>query len=904
MKNIYENVLRFKGTWRNYQERVLENSQKYLADGKLHIVAAPGSGKTTLGIELIRRLGAPCLILSPSITIRQQWLERITDGFLEEEIRPEEILSNDLKQMRQITAVTYQALYSAMKQYQGELTDAREDGAEEKEPDEMESRETENVDFRGFDIFEAVKAAGVRTVCLDEAHHLRSEWWKALEAFLKEMKEVTVISLTATPPYDSTPGQWKRYIDLCGPIDEEIFTPELVREGSLCPHEDYVYFNWPVKEELDEIEKYQKKTEEIRNAVLTGEAFTRMIASHKGLADPEGYSEQFLENPAYFSALLIFCQAQKIPLPVCLKELIGTKGRLPKLNDSWLEILLQGFLYEDAQSYQVSEEERKQLLDKLKEAGCIYRGKVSLTHKDAMQKLLVKSRGKLESIGKIAEAEYQSQGEALRLLVLCDFIKKDKLPFVGSDKPLTAEIGAVPIFEYLRRKQREGLRLGCLSGTVVIVPLAAKEKLEHMLAEKGCEGSLLPLGDTGYGRLQVKGKSTHVVSVVTTLFEQGEIQALIGTKSLLGEGWDAPCINSLILATYVGSFMLSNQMRGRTIRTDKNHLEKTGNIWHLACIFPQKDGQTKKADFSGDYETLVRRFDSFLGVSWKEPVIESGIGRLNIPEFDTLKQMEEINRIMLERAADREGLRNRWQASLAEIHGSMEVEQVEEVPAEELKTSYLFIHALGMEILNLVLTVLLQLGRAVLQVNGGGFVQGKLLGILMLVTAALIVRYGIRLFRFGTPERRMKHISQAAVRALGEIGELEDPDHCRAEVESADGMIIQTYLKGGTMRDKTTFASCMEELWGIIDNPRYLLTREKTSRRTGEYYAVPEIFGKQKERAAIFEKHIRTAMGRFRLVYTRTPEGRKLLLRARTKSFVNKNQRALLGKKVAKGRYE
>ena len=121
MKNIYENVLRFKGTWRNYQERVLENSQKYLADGKLHIVAAPGSGKTTLGIELIRRLGAPCLILSPSITIRQQWLERITDGFLEEEIRPEAILSNDLKQMRQITAVTYQALYSAMKQYQGEV---------------------------------------------------------------------------------------------------------------------------------------------------------------------------------------------------------------------------------------------------------------------------------------------------------------------------------------------------------------------------------------------------------------------------------------------------------------------------------------------------------------------------------------------------------------------------------------------------------------------------------------------------------------------------------------------------------------------------------------------------------------------------------------------------------------
>lgn len=83
MGNIYDNLLQFKGVWRNYQDRVLANSPKYLADRKLHIVAAPGSGKTTLGIGLIRRLGAPCLILSPSITIRQQWLERITEGSLQ-----------------------------------------------------------------------------------------------------------------------------------------------------------------------------------------------------------------------------------------------------------------------------------------------------------------------------------------------------------------------------------------------------------------------------------------------------------------------------------------------------------------------------------------------------------------------------------------------------------------------------------------------------------------------------------------------------------------------------------------------------------------------------------------------------------------------------------------------------
>ena len=52
----YSNILKFKYTWRKYQARVLENTREYVADGKVHIVAAPGSGKTTLGIELIARM--------------------------------------------------------------------------------------------------------------------------------------------------------------------------------------------------------------------------------------------------------------------------------------------------------------------------------------------------------------------------------------------------------------------------------------------------------------------------------------------------------------------------------------------------------------------------------------------------------------------------------------------------------------------------------------------------------------------------------------------------------------------------------------------------------------------------------------------------------------------------------
>ena len=158
-----------------------------------------------------------------------------------------------------------------------------------------------------------------------------------------------------------------------------------------------------------------------------------------------------------------------------------------------------------------------------------------------------------------------------------------------------AELGAVPIFEHLRKTQESGVRLGILSGTVVLLPLDMEQDLKGLMEEHSCEGNLIPIRETGYGQLQVKGKNTAVVAVVTEFFTQGKINVLVGTKSLLGEGWDEPCINSLILATYVGSFMLSNQMRGRAIRIDRSHPEKTGNIWHLACVFPENEGATKGA---------------------------------------------------------------------------------------------------------------------------------------------------------------------------------------------------------------------------------------------------------------------------------------------------------------------
>ena len=154
MKNIYDGLLSFKGEWRTYQQRVLQESDAYMDDGRVHITAAPGAGKTVLGIELIRRTGKPCLILSPRIVIRQQWLERIRGSFFTEKAKTweeneeQKILSSDIRYPGMITSITYQTLYSAM--------------AGEKNVEESgEGEGTEEINFAGFEFLRQVKKAGI-----------------------------------------------------------------------------------------------------------------------------------------------------------------------------------------------------------------------------------------------------------------------------------------------------------------------------------------------------------------------------------------------------------------------------------------------------------------------------------------------------------------------------------------------------------------------------------------------------------------------------------------------------------------------------------------------------------------------------------------------------------------------
>ena len=894
----YNGVLKFDGTWRTYQARVLENAEKYMKDGKVHIVAAPGSGKTTLGIELIRRMNENVLILAPSITIREQWVARIKEGFLCEGNDPDALMSQNLKDPKPITVATYQALHSAMVRFQGTLEETGETGSS----DEQKKADAEEVDFSGFNLVETMKANKIGLLCLDECHHLRSEWWKALEEFRKACGDLKVIALTATPPYDSTPAMWKRYISMCGDIDEEITIPELVKEGSLCPHQDFVYFNYPTEEEEAEIAKFEERSAAMVETLMQDAEFLEAIKSHAVLTGVMN-DEVLYENKEYLKAFLVYLKSKKVDFP---KKLQLTAGaiKLPEMNASYMEKLLQGFLYDNADGYACEREYPEKLEKELKAAGLIEKKKVMLSTSAAVEKMLINSKGKAKSIRDIVAHEYQAAGKDLRLLVLTDYIRKEYEKSVGVEDADINALGVLPFFEMLRREAalaENGLRLAILCGTIVVIPAEAKEALEKEIEGIGkvTYSSIGALPESDYIKVNAVGDAHFLTAAITNLFTQGYMQVLIGTKSLLGEGWDSPCINSLILASFVGSFMLSNQMRGRAIRVFKQNPEKCSNIWHLVCLKPEEKGIKKLTsgedasdEVSEDFSLLERRMEHFLGLHYTENKIETGIGRLSyIKAHYNKENIAKINEQMLALSGERASLKQRWNESLA-IYKKMEIAEETEV-ADEAVTENVFDSAKGKAVASGVATA--ALGIASLATGG---LLGAVFGIGAAVSAWKTLQNVPKLLTLGTPVKLLRACDMGIRKALLQQNLLEN-NKTTVAAETTKENVSTVYLCGGTSRDKTVFAQCVQEFFADINDQRYILVKKRNRKGDDGFYSVPECFAKKKEDAENFAACVTPYIGEYDLVYTRNGKGQELLLEGRVKSLARQSEQSTT-KKVVK----
>lgn len=897
------NQLSFKGQWRQYQRRVLDKAESFMDDGKIHLVAAPGSGKTTLGIEFIQRFGNPTLILVPTVTIRQQWVDRIKQAFLSDDNLVEQLISQDLKRPKMITVATYQALHSAMNQVVG-------DSLIEDTDDESQQ---EHFDFQGFDIRKTFGDQDLGTLCLDECHHLRNEWWKSLESFHKAFPNIKMISLTATPPYEGEPALWERYISMCGEIDEEITVPELVKEGTLCPHQDYVYFAFPTKEERAQLDQFDKQKLNFLTKLSRDINFSNTIQSSPALSGQIGYDD-LLANPKYLSATLIFLRSKELPFPQRFQELLSAKT-LPTFTLEWFETLLNGVIFQVPNWYGFTEEAFNQLKSDLKANGLIERNQVKLIRNKKQDVLLNQSLGKLNAVRDIFKAEYHSLGNNLRQLVLTDFIRKDFQIHLGDNSAQFTQLGVLSYFESIRREiieQSWTVPVAVLTGSLVIIPTSAKEHLERLIPNSRLSYDVIgQLSQEDYLKVSVSGSHHDLVTTLTQLFQEGHIQVIIGTKSLLGEGWDAPCVNSLILASFVGSFMLSNQMRGRAIRVWPDNPNKTSNIWHLVSInlSPRRwfDFQDEKEKYdetlelqlyalSPDLDLLDRRMTQFLGLHYQEPTIESGIDRLDLNQITfSRKGLEKLNQNAITLSQKRQELKDRWQQALP-LYEEMEVVNQVEVDKQFLPLVYLndWMKAFLISQALAATFFIIDLGRYL--IVGKPFDQN--LPIFLLALLVLAIFWG-RYFIYKSPYKRLEIFGKAIHQALLDSGQIETKESApRVVKDSKQAIYNAIYLKGASMREKEIFAQTMTEFFAPIENQRYILKACHKVKDQTEFFAVPSMFEKRKADAESFLRHIQKSLGKYDFIYTRSIQGRPILLEARIKALGNKQERTVTHKKV------
>lgn len=328
-------AVRFNGEFRDYQQRILDYADHYFADGHVHIVAPPpGSGKTILGLELIRRRGEAALVLSPTIAIADQWIDRFNTDFQTNDTASIPT-SSDLHHLKTLTSVTYQALHAAV------------NGTEPKSSQQPEPARRKAL----ADLVNAISHSGIRTICLDEAHHLRREWQKVLETFVQALRtdprtanNVMIIALTATPPYGAKPAEWERYISLCDEIDEEIAIPELVKQGNLCPHQDFVMLNYPTPAETAVIKRYRLKVGKAIRAIIEGDLFERIITA-AGI-DITGRQPQVppsvYDYPNEYRALMILMSKRRdMTVPKRLRRLVTVKRALPEYRVQYAQQALQ-----------------------------------------------------------------------------------------------------------------------------------------------------------------------------------------------------------------------------------------------------------------------------------------------------------------------------------------------------------------------------------------------------------------------------------------------------------------------------------------------------------------------------------------------------------------------------------
>ena len=527
---------------------------------------------------------------------------------------------------------------------------------------------------------------GIGLIIFDECHHLMGHWGRVLAEAHELLEEPVVVGLTATPPDErgKKPQDIQRYTSFFGPVDYEVPVPAVVKDGFLAPYQDLAYFVRPASDEL----AYVAKADEELHALVeelcappqdeaTGEPSVEPLPSWllrvlNTRQLPTGRMRNWTafehRDPDFATAARLFLLSCRIPLPkgVPEPELDVPLAEIPEM--AVLVPVLDRYIRHRLRRSDSPADHKlaERAIARLRMLGVQITETGSQPCASPVGRVMAYSRSKMDGLVPILKAEKQALGDQIRAVVVTDH---EKSSAVAADvgNPLDEEAGgAVAAFRtLLTDPETDALDPVLVTGSTVLVdddlaPMFA-DRAKAWLAEKGCDVELTFHDQEGFKLLRGSGGDwcpRVYVSLITDLFQEGLTRCLVGTRGLLGEGWDAEKVNVLVDLTSVTTSTSVRQLRGRSIRLDPDDPEKLANNWDVVCVAPEF---SKGFD---DYGRFIDKHRTVFGLT-DDGAIEKGVGHVHAA-FTELKpegiegSMGLLNSDMVGRTGRRVEFRTMW----------------------------------------------------------------------------------------------------------------------------------------------------------------------------------------------------------------------------------------------------
>lgn len=766
-----------------------------------------------------------------------------------------------------------------------------------RDEDAMSGQAIESLHQSAQETLERLRDANIGLLILDECHHLMGHWGRVLAEVGEFFGNPVIVGLTATPPDRAGKKQHDidRYDNFFGSIDYEVPVPAVVKDGFLAPYQDLAYFVRPSSNELAYIAKADEQFESIvaelcapRTAPPGGAApeinGAKSETPGQAEAPPEAESldgrESLLDwlqrvlvekrtptgavkdwrafhrrDSDFAEAAVRFLSRNEIQLPPDVPHVPMSPD---DEDEEMLVIVIDRYVRHCLRRSPHSDDHRlaELAIDRMRLLGVQITDTGHRPCASPVSRVIAYTRSKTRALVPILTTEMDILGSDLRAVVIADYEKTSAISAEVAHL-LDAEAGgAVAAFrEILADEKTNELDPVLLTGSTVLVDSSLSERIIFeaglWLEQRSMFVELSRTTKDGFCVVAGSGKDwcpRVYVELITEMFQRGLTRCLVGTRGLLGEGWDANTINVLLDLSTVTTSMTVNQLRGRSIRLNPKDPDKLANNWDIVCIAPEF---TKGLD---DYHRFIRKHKTVFGIC-DDGAIEKGVGHVHAA-FTELKpelldgSITALNADMLERAKRRGHVYSQWK--IGEPYSGQPIKAVEISTRNSDRRE--------------------RTGPPPLPPFKGA----------------------------NTPWTRKSlalAVGEAVLAALYETSQLQGawPIH----VSERDGGFVRVFLENAGEDDAAKFAVAFREAMGPLSNPRYVIPRsvdfpkrsffnrllpsvirrffETRDRQLTMLHAVPSALAAKREVVDIYQKYWNQFVSPGEAVYSKNKEGESLI---------------------------